>query len=564
MSKSISIFLYILILTQFQVFAGGRNPVRARHGMVASSSKYASEIGVQILKSGGNAMDAAVATAFALAVTLPSAGNLGGGGFLVYHSSNGEITAIDFREKAPLSASEKMYLDTNGDIRENSNHEGILATGVPGTVAGLVLAHKKYGRLEWKRLVEPAWKLANNGIPLTWSLSDQFKSLKEDWLKYPSSAMVFLKPDSSLYEPGELWIQPDLAATLERIMNKGRAGFYKGKTANLVINYMRNTDGLITQQDLDQYYAIERKPIHGTFHGYDIYSMCPPSSGGVTIVEMLNILAGYNLTEMGHNSAQYLHVLTETMRRAFADRAKFLGDPDFNLGMPVEKLISKDYAARLRAGISLTKASGSDSANFNNSYESPETTHLSVVDSDDNMVSLTYTLEYYFGNRMVVEGAGFLLNNEMGDFNPIPGKNDSHGHIGTKPNLIQPQKRPLSSMSPTIVAKDGKPVMVIGSPGGRTIINTVLQVLLNVIEFKMNIAQAIESPRIHHQWLPDSTIMEDWGFSPDTERIYKALGHSVRQEDHVGRSMGIYKDLETGLLYGAADSRSSDGAAVGY
>lgn len=558
------IILHVFIFIQFQVFAGGRKPVRAKHGMVASSSKFASEIGVKVLKNGGNAMDAAIATAFALAVTWPSAGNIGGGGFLVYYSADGEITTIDFREKAPIAATEKMFLDENGRIYEKSNHEGILSTGVPGTVAGLALAHKKYGRLEWKQLVEPAWQLAKNGIPITWGLYDGLKLFKENWLKYPSSAKVFLKADGSLYEPGELWVQEDLAATMKRIMNNGADGFYKGKTAELITDFMQKNNGLITRQDLDHYEAIERKPIHGKFRGYDIYSMAPPSSGGVTIVEMLNLLSGYELIKMGHNSAQYLHVLTESMRRAFADRAQFLGDPDFNSDMPVKKLISKEHAAKLRNSISLTEASKSDSVNFNESYESPETTHISVVDNEGSMVSLTYTLEYSFGNQIVVEGAGFLLNNEMGDFNAIPGKTDSRGNIGTKPNLIQPQKRMLSSMSPTIVAKDGKAMLTIGSPGGRTIINTVLQVLLNVIEFKMNIAEAIESPRIHHQWLPDITIMENWGFSPDTQRIYEALGHSIEYIDYFGRSMGIYKDTETGVLYGTSDSRSTDGAAVGY
>ncbi|MCF8239841.1 MAG: gamma-glutamyltransferase [Melioribacteraceae bacterium] len=564
MARARLMLLSVFILIQFPVFGGGRLPVRAKYGMVVSSSKYASEIGMQVLKNGGNAIDAAVATAFALAVTLPSAGNIGGGGFLVYYGADGKITTIDFREKAPLAATANMYLDASGNIHENSNHEGILSTGVPGTVAGLVLAHKKFGKLGWRQLVKPALMLAKIGIPLTWGLYDDFKLLKENWLKYPSSAKVFLKADGSLYEPGDLWIQRDLAATLERIMNEGRDGFYKGETAKYIVEFMQKNNGLITQNDLDQYEAIERVPVHGTFRGYDIYSMAPPSSGGVTIVEMLNILEGYDLREMGHNSAQYLHLLTETMRRAFADRAQFLGDPEFNPDMPIKKIISKEHAARLSGSISLTEASVSDSTNFNNNYESPETTHLSVVDSMGNMVSLTYTLDYYYGNQMVVEGAGFLLNNEMGDFNPIPGTTDSHGNIGTKPNLIQPQKRMLSSMSPTIVAKDGKAMLVLGSPGGRSIINTVLQVLLNVIEFKMNIAEAIESPRIHHQWLPDKTVIEDWGFSPDTERIYKEYGHAINYENYFGRCMGIYKDPETGLLYGAADSRSTDGAAVGY
>ncbi|MCA9734382.1 gamma-glutamyltransferase [candidate division KSB1 bacterium] len=563
---SVSSLILILFLVQNQttLFAQGRRPVRAMHGMVVSTSKYASEIGMQVLKDGGNAIDAAVATAFALAVTWPSAGNLGGGGFLVYHSAEGAVTTFDFREKAPLTASERMFLNSVGKIKNESNHEGILAVGVPGTVAGLYATHKKYGHKNWKKLVEPAYKLAKEGIPLTWGLHDGFRYHKAEWLRYPSSAKIFLKADSSLFEPGEKWVQRDLAATLKRIMKKGRNGFYKGKTAQLIIDFMQKNGGLITQKDLDSYQAIERKPVHGTFRGYDIYAMGPPSSGGVALVEMLNILEGYDLAAMGENSARYLHFLTEAMRRAFADRARYLGDPDFNTDMPIEKLISKEYAAHLRTTIAETKASISDSTAFNDVYESPETTHFSVVDRFGNMVSLTYTLEYPYGSRMVVDGAGFLLNNEMGDFNPVPGYTDSQGHIGTAPNLIAPEKRMLSSMSPTIVAKNGKPFMAVGSPGGRTIINTVLQVILNVLELKMNIAEAVEAPRIHHQWLPDITRMEDWGFSPDTKDLYETYGHKTRVGWSQGATMGIVKNWENGLIYGAADSRSSDGAAAGY
>ena len=567
MKKSISgILVFLIFIVQQQIIAmpGGRKPVRAHNGMVVSSSKYASKIGADVLKSGGNAIDAAVATAFALAVTWLAAGNIGGGGFLVYHGVDGKITAFDFREKAPLAASERMFLDADGEIYKRSNHDGVLAIGVPGTVAGLALAHEKLGRLKWKDLVKPAYKMAKDGIEMTWALYDGFKYYQKEWHKHPGSAKKFLKSDGRLYQPGEKFRQRDLAATLKRIMKKGRDGFYRGKTADLLVDFMQRNGGLITQEDLEKYQAIERKPVHGQFRGFDIYGMCPPSSGGVAIVEMLNILSGYELKTIGHNSAAYLHLLTEAMRRAFADRARFLGDPDFNADMPLEKLLSLEYAAQLRKGIALDTTSVSDSVQFNDVYESEETTHFSVVDRAGNMVSMTYTLEASFGSKMVVDGAGFLLNNEMGDFNPMPGYTDSRGYIGTPPNLVRPQRRMLSSMSPVVVAQNGRPVMAIGSPGGRTIINTVLQVLLNVIEFDMNIAKAIESPRIHHQWLPDKTVMEDWGISPDSQRLYQALGHQIRFRETQGRAMGLFRDAESGLIYGAADSRSPDGAAIGY
>ncbi len=542
----------------------GRIPERARNGMVVSASRYASQVGVDILRKGGNAVDAAVATAFALAVTWPSAGNIGGGGFLVYHGADGFVTAFDFREKAPLSATETMFLDEDGKIRNRSNHEGLLAVGVPGTVAGLALAHQRLGRLPWKELVQPAIDLARKGFPVTWALHDAMIRLQPWFEKYPSTARVFLKHGREPYQPGELWKQPDLAETLKRIQKYGKDGFYRGKTARLIAEFMRRHGGLITEEDLARYEAKERRPVHGTYRGYDVYAMCPPSSGGVALVEMLNILEGFNLSEMGHNSALYMHLLTEAMRRAFADRARYLGDPDFNPDMPIEKLISKAYARTLRRSIDLFRASKSDPTKFNDLYESTETTHLSVVDAEGNAVSLTYTLEQGYGSKIVVEGAGFLLNNEMGDFNPIPGLTDTTGLIGTPPNLIAPEKRMLSSMTPTIVTRDGKPVLVIGSPGGRTIINTVLQVILNVIDHGMNIGEAIEAGRIHHQWLPDVTFIERGATTLDSRRLYEMMGHRVRIRRMQGRAMGIYIDHTRGILYGAADTRSPDGAAIGY
>ena len=546
----------------------GRTPAPARNGMVVSSHYLGSQVGNDILRQGGNAIDAAVATAFALAVTYPSAGNIGGGGFLVYHGSDGTVTAFNFREKAPLASTETMYLDENGEIRDNSNHEGLLSVGVPGTVAGLWKAHQRLGSLPWADLVQPAVDLAENGFPSTWAMQSYLRRLQQRGNPlYAATKKAFLKNGTDLYEPGELWKQPDLAAALKRIRDDGHDGFYNGETARLLAAYMAEHGGIITEEDLAVYEADEQPPIHGTYRGYDIYAMSPPSSGGVALVEMLNILEGFDLKEIGHNSALYLHLLTEAMRRAYADRAEHLGDPRFNPDMPIDELISKAHADELRSTIDLFKASESDSSAFNSAYlayESEETTHFSVVDAEGNAVSLTYTLEYGYGSGIVAEGTGFLLNNEMGDFNPIPGYTDTRGYIGTPPNLVAPQKRMLSSMTPTIVAKDGRPVLVIGSPGGRTIINTVLQVVLNVIDHGMNVGQAIEAPRIHHQWLPDVTSFERLGISPDTKRLYEMMGHDVRYRGSQGSAHGIFIDRGRNLFFGAADSRAFDGAAVGH
>jgi gamma-glutamyltranspeptidase/glutathione hydrolase len=540
------------------------HPVRGNNGVVASSSRIASEVGIDVLKRGGNAVDAAVATAFAMAVTWPTAGNIGGGGFLVYHGADGEATTFDFREKAPLASNKTMYLDEDGNVRDNSNHDGILAVGVPGTVAGLELAHQRLGSMEWAELLQPAIDLARDGMPISWYLHDSFKRLNPYWKQYPSSGKVFLRPDGLLYQPGDTWRQPDLARTLERIQRDGKAGFYDGETAQLIADFMAANDGIITLEDLASYEAKEREPVRGTYRGYEIVSMPPPSSGGVVLVQMLNILEGYNLGEMGHNSALYLHLLTEAMRRAYADRANFLGDPDFNENMPLDLLTSKEHAEKQRETIVFHAASESDPARFAQIYESKETTHFSVVDKDGNMVSLTYTLEHGYGTKIVVEGAGFLLNNEMGDFNARPGVTDENGWIGTEPNQIRPEQRMLSSMTPTIVAKDGVPLFATGSPGGKTIINTTMQTILNVIDHHMNIARAISAPRIHHQWLPDSTLMESGGFSVDTLRLYEQRGHAVRETSAIGTAMGVYRDPETGVLSGAADPRAEDGGAVAY
>ncbi|MDE2662235.1 MAG: gamma-glutamyltransferase [Gemmatimonadota bacterium] len=547
----------------------GRMAAPSRGGMVVSSHYLGSEAGQEILDKGGNAVDAAVATAFALAVTLPSAGNVGGGGFLVYHGADGEVTTFNFREKAALAATERMYLGPDGEVRDNSNHIGLLAVGVPGTVAGMWKAHQRLGRLPWADLLEPAIRLAEDGMPSTWAMQNWLRSLPgRAGPLYDATRAAFLKDGVRMYEPGETFRQPDLAETLRRIQADGHDGFYRGETAKLLADFMAEHGGLITEEDLARYEADELTPIHGTYRGYDVYSMPPPSSGGTGLVEMLNILEGYDLAEIGHNSALYLHLLTESMRRSYADRALHLGDPKFNPDMPIERLTSKEYAGSLRASIDMEKASKSDSAAFNGAFlqASEETTHYSVVDSEGNAVSVTYTLEFGYGSSVVVPGAGFLLNNELGDFNAVPGRTNSLGTIGTPPNLVAPEKQPLSSMTPTIVARDGRPVLAIGSPGGRTIINTTLQVVLNVIDHGMTGSQfgrAIESPRIHHQWLPDVTSFEEWGFSPDTKRLYEGMGHVTRTRGGQGQAMGIYIDWDTGLRWGASDSRAFDGGARG-
>ena len=559
-------FLFILcfLVVRPAGAQGSKTPERAKHGMVVSSHKLASEAGVQILQDGGNAIDAAVATGLALAVVHPAAGNIGGGGFMIVHTKDGKVTAFDFREKAPLAAHERMYLDSAGNTIEDLNHEGYLSVGVPGTVAGFELAWKRFGTQSWDDLVEPALDLADDGFPLSWSMIDDFTYLKDDFKKYPSSAKVFFKEDTILYEHGEIWEQPELYKTLKRIQRYGRDGFYKGETARLIAADMKKNGGLMTEADLAAYEANERTPIHGTYRGYNVYSMSPPSSGGTALVEMLNILEGFDLASYGHNSATYLHLLSESMRRAYADRARHLGDPDFNLNLPIEKLTSKEYASSLRKSISLEKKSVSDPVTFNDAYESEETTHYSVVDAEGNAVVVTYTIEYWYGSRIVADDLGFLYNNEMGDFNPQPGLTDTTGEIGTSPNLVAPGKRMLSSMTPTIVARDGKAFFLIGSPGGRTIMNTVLQCILNVIDFKMDVSQAVTASRMHHQWLPDVLRIEGYGTTLDSKRILETMGHRVRMGGKQGCAMGIIVDPQTGMRFGGVDPRAGDGGAAGY
>ncbi|MCW5518172.1 gamma-glutamyltransferase [Muriicola sp. Z0-33] len=544
----------------------------ARNGMVVSSSKIASEVGIEILKKGGNAIDASVATAFALAVTHPTAGNIGGGGFLVFMDSSGTTTTIDFREKAPMKASSDMFLDKDGNLpkgidhrgREStSNHIGLKSVGVPGTVAGLYLAHEKYGHLPWADLVQPAIDLAENGFELPWSLANSAiyfdANTKIQFLKD-----YFRKDNGKLISFGEVWKQPELANTLSEIRDKGHDGFYKGIVAKEIARYMKENGGIITKKDLRNYSAVERKPIKGTYKDYDIYSMPPPSSGGVALIEMMNLMELADLDSIAFNSTKYVHLLAEVMRRAFADRAEHLGDPDFNLNTPINKLTSKEFAKKRFENINLSKASPSDSTKFGQIYDGNSTTHFSLIDKDGNAVSLTYTLEHGYGSGMGSPELGFIFNNEMGDFNPIPNETTRTGLIGTKPNIIQPEKRMLSSMTPTIVAKDGKPYLVIGSPGGKTIINTVFQTVLNVLEYDMQIDRAIEAVKIHHQWLPDRISYEEHLLSPDTKRNLELMGHMLIPRSNLGALMGIVIDPKNKILIGASDSSRPEGAAIGY
>ncbi|HEX9653264.1 MAG TPA: gamma-glutamyltransferase [bacterium] len=539
-------------------------PVYAKHGMVVSSERLASEVGVEVLKSGGNAIDAAVATAFALAVVHPAAGNIGGGGFMVMRFADGTTTTIDYREKAPRAAHPNLYLDADGELIRDLNHEGYLSIGVPGTVAGLTLALEKYGTMSLKKVMQPAIKLAEKGFAIPFSLSHDLKALADEFRRYPASAKTFLKGETEFYEPGETLLQKDLAETLKRIAKHGHEGFYASTTAERIERDMKTHGGLLTRADLAAYQAVIRQPLEITYRGYTITSMAPPSSGGVTLAIMLNILEGYQLGELGHNSAAYIHLLTEAMRRGYSARAQYLGDPDFNPDMPLGKLISKDFADELRESIDPDSASRSSTDTFDWAFESQQTTHFSVVDAQGNAVSNTYTLESWYGSKIVATDLGFLYNNEMGDFNPWPGHTDTTGLIGTPPNLVQPEKRMLSSMTPTIVSNDGQTVMVVGSPGGRTIINSVLQTIVNVIDFGMNIFEAIDAPRFHHQWLPDVIRIEKWGTSSDSVKRLEEMGHRIKWLETQGRAMGIMIDPETGYRSGAGDPRSPNRAAVGY
>jgi gamma-glutamyltranspeptidase/glutathione hydrolase len=563
--------LFLLLLSVCVATSEGawREPVRAPHGMVASTERIASQIGVDVMKRGGNAVDAAVAVAFALAVVYPAAGNLGGGGFMMIRRNDGTATAIDYREMAPAAATRDMYVGPDGQLikGEGSSLLGYRAAGVPGTVAGMAFALKKYGsgKLTWTELIEPARKLAADGFAVTHRMEKMLRDNQKTLSPFEESRRIFLR-DGKLYREGEILRQPELAATLARLQKKGPREFYEGETARLIAEDMERHHGLITRDDLLGYAAKERAPLHGSYRGFGIVSMPPPSAGGAVLLEMLNILEGFDLKKLQPFSSEYYHLLVEAMRRAYADRAEYLGDADFG-PVPIEGMIDKAYGERQRNTINPERASSSSEIGAGKpaGYESKQTTHFTVVDPAGNAVSNTYTLNDSFGSGVVAKGTGVLLNNEMDDFTSKPGEPNLFGAIQSERNAIAPRKRPLSSMTPTFVLRpDGSLYFAIGSPGGTTITNTVLQIISNVIDHGMNLEEAIDSPRIHHQWLPDEIREEPLGLSADTRRALEARGHKfATKRDYMSDAQGIMIEEKTNMRLGASDARQ-DGVAVGY
>lgn len=573
-NRPIALFvLFILLLNLFpltqKTFAAWREPVRARRGMVASQHELASQIGVDVLKKGGNAVDAAVAVALALAVVYPEAGNLGGGGFMLIRFKDGKTAAIDYREMAPAAASRDIFVDKDGNLirGEGSSTVGYRASGVPGTPAGLDLAFQNYGskKILWKNLVEPARLLAQNGYVLSYRLAELFKSYKGTLEKYEDSKRIFLN-GGKMFEEGDTLRQPELALTLGRMQKLGAKEFYTGRTAQLIADDMKRNKGLITLEDLKNYVAKERTPLRGTYRGYEIITMPPPSSGGVVMLQVLNMLENYDLRKMGYNSAQKHHLVAEAMRRAFADRAEFMADPDY-AEVPTAKLIDKKYAKQRAETINLTQATKSSDVKAGEITisEGTETTHFTVVDGDGTVVTNTYTINDLYGSRVTAKGTGVLLNDEMDDFAARPGKPNLFGLIQGERNAVEGKKRPLSSMTPTIVLrKDGSPWFALGARGGPRIISAVLQSVINVIDYDMNIQEAIDAPRIHQQWLPDEVIYEPMGMSPDTMRLLQSFGQKFSDRPmNIASATGIAIEEKTGVKFGAIDSRS-DGAAIGY
>ena len=539
--------------------------VPSKDGMVVCTSAPACDAGAAVLAKGGNAVDAAVATAFALAVTHPSAGNIGGGGFMVVRSPNGAVTTFDYREKAPQKSTRAMYM-RDGKVDISLTNAGYLAPGVPGTVRGLALAHKKFGKLPWKDVVMPGVQLAEEGFAISDGLARGLNAqLAGAMSRFPASVEAYGKPGGGTWAGGDRLVLKDLGKTLRAIATDGPDAFYKGWIADRIADDLAANGGLITKADLAAYEAKERAPVKGTFRGYDIASMPPPSSGGVALIEMLNMLEAFDLKAKGFTSAEAKHLEIEAMRRAYLDRARFLGDPDF-VQIPLTKLLSKDYARTLSSTIDPAKASSSLELGKDIitavPREAEETTHFSVIDRLGMAVSNTYTLEGGYGSRVVVKGAGFLLNNEMGDFNKNPGVTSADGTIGTPANLIDPGKRMLSSMTPTIVSKGGKVVLITGSPGGRTIINTVFCVVLAATEFRMNVRAAVDAPRMHHQWMPDTISMERSGATEELLQKLRAMGHTVNPGERAGGAQGDANSIGVdagGTAWGASDKRSADG-----
>jgi gamma-glutamyltranspeptidase/glutathione hydrolase len=564
---SISAVPFLLATTR--TLAASRDPVRAQHGIVASTNEIASQVGVDIMKRGGNAVDAAIAVAFALTVTHPAAGNLGGGGFMMIRLKDGKTTAIDYREMAPAAATRNIYLDKNGNVIEGEGGSivGYRAAGVPGTVRGMELALKKYGsgKITWAQLIEPARRLAANGFVVTHSLARSLRGNEKYLSQYPETRRIYLR-DGNFYNDGEVFRQPELAATFARLQKAGPDEFYTGQTARLIVSDMKRNSGLMTMEDLNGYVAKEREPLRGTYRGYEIISMPPPSSGGAVLIQMLNILEGFDLKKLDWASSDRYHLMAESMRRAFADRAEYMGDSDF-VKVPIAGLTDKAYAQKLRETIDTDRASSSETVKAGKpvGHESEETTHFTVVDSEGNAVANTYTLNNSYGSAVVAKGTGLLMNDEMDDFAAKPGTPNLYGLIQGERNAVAPRKRPLSAMTPTFVLnKDGSLWFTVGSPGGPTIINTALCVITNVIDYGMDIQQAIDAPRIHHQWLPDELVYEPYGLSGDTQKALIARGHKLAKPRYLGDAEGIMIEPKTGIRLGATDPRRSDGPAVGY
>ena len=531
------------------------HPVIDDEGMVVSQRMIASKVGAEILAQGGNAVDAAVATGLALAVVLPRAGNLGGGGFMViYLKEEDKTIAIDYREKAPSAATRDLFLDENGDYDRKKAQFSLLSAGVPGSVAGFHHALTRYGTLSWEEVLQPAIKLAEDGFVIPHDLANTLasKRYRERLSADPAAAKVFFKKNKEIYSAGEILVQKDLAWTLKQLSQNGPEAFYAGEIAKLIVKEMERNGGLITLEDLKNYNVAERQPLEGSYKGYKIVSMPPSSSGGTHLIQMLNMLEDFPIKEMGFGSADTIHILAEVMKRAYADRSKYLGDSDF-YKVP-SSLISKKYAKALNKDISLDQVTPSNEVSPGNPYpyESPDTTHFSVMDSYGNAVSNTYTLNFSYGSGKMIPGTGMLINNEMDDFSSKPGTPNGYGLLGSEANAIEGNKRPLSSMTPTIIFKDQKPYMVFGSPGGSRIITTVLQVALNVMEHEMNIAQAVHSPRMHHQWLPEVLMLEK-GFGSDTEKLLESKGYKLYQSSTMGSVQAIVK--EGNYFYGSADPR---------
>lgn len=557
--KILRVFWFLLVL-QGPTSLWAREPVRARHGMVVTVEPHATEVGLSILQSNGNAVDAAVAVGFALAVTHPSAGNLGGGGFMLIRFADGRTTFIDFRERAPAQAHRNMYLDQNGQPTKDSDI-GYRASGVPGTPLGLELAQRKYGVKSWAQVVRPAWQLAAKGFPVSAGLAKDLRANQDRLGRFSDSKRIFLR-NGRFYQPGEVFKQPELAKTLKRLMQEGAKDFYSGETARLIAADMQAHSGLITLEDLKEYKALERTPLEGSYHGFTIVTAPPPSSGGIGILHILGLLEPSDLQRTGAGSAQSVHYMAEAMRRYFADRSRYLGDPDF-FPVPTSFLLNPKYIAARRQTIDPARATPSTAISPGSAaaYESSQTTHYSIVDGNGTAVSVTYTLNGSYGSGVTVAGTGMLLNNEMDDFSSKNGApNQSQISYNGDANAIEPRKRPLSSMAPTIVLRDGKLYAVLGSPGGPTIINTVVEMLVNLLDFKMNVAEAVDWPRFHHQWIPDRLQVEG-GFPADSIEKLRSMGHNVEVIPHQGEVAAIV--VKGSFLEGAADPRA-EGSAKGF